>query len=86
MSSDESRDDGPLPLPVSRNVQIVLVVAFAVVLPGIVDGYLSQAGFGVLGAAVWVVSYLGGALVVWYYVLRPMELVGESDHSPPPEK
>lgn len=50
-----------------------LVLVSGVVGAGIADYLLAQAGYGALGAAVWVVGYGGAVFAVWFVWLRHLE-------------
>lgn len=60
-----------------RRLLVVAVLAGGVVGAGLVDAWLSAAGYGELGAAVWVTGYGLVVLVAWYRYLRPLDLVGQ---------
>lgn len=45
-----------------------------VVIPGVANALLSQAGYGTVGSAVWAVGYGSGAVFVWYVYIRPLDL------------
>lgn len=49
------------------------VIATAVVLAGVGDFLLSQAGYTALGALVWAAGYGGGVIAVWAIWFRGQE-------------
>lgn len=49
------------------------VLAFAIVLSGLADYALSQAGYDSLGALVWAAGYAGAIIVIWAVWLRHLE-------------
>jgi hypothetical protein len=53
---------------------IVLVLVAGVVVPGVADYALTQAGRPALGAAVWVGGYGAAVLAVWVGWLRHLDL------------
>jgi hypothetical protein len=60
----------------SERLTFVLVLSGGVVLPGLADYALTQAGYGTVGMVVWVVGYIGAMVFIWYRWLRPLELTG----------
>jgi hypothetical protein len=64
-------------------VALGLVVAAGVVLPGVANYFLHQAGFETAGAVVWAVGYASMALVVWYGWIRPLDLTGPDGGTEP---
>ncbi|WP_232686390.1 hypothetical protein [Halobacterium zhouii] len=57
----------------SRVTLGALLVA-GVVLPGVMDFALHQAGYPTLGAAVWATGYAAMVVVVWAGWIRPLDL------------
>lgn len=53
-----------------------LALATIVVVPGLAAALLTTAGLATLASAVWAVGYGGGAVLVWYVWLRPLDLRG----------
>lgn len=53
-----------------------LVIATGVVVPGVLNHFLYQAGYDTLGSVVWTLGYVGMVLVVWYRWIRPLDLGG----------
>jgi hypothetical protein len=53
--------------------KLLAVIAAAVVLAGVGDFLLSQAGYEGLGMLVWAAGYGGGVIVVWAVWFRGQE-------------
>ena len=53
------------------------IIATAVVIAGVGDFLLSQAGYGGLGMLVWAAGYGGGVLAVWAIWFRGLEFAPE---------
>ena len=53
------------------------IIATAVVLAGVGDFLLSQAGYDGLGMLVWAAGYGGGVLAVWAIWFRGLEFAPE---------
>lgn len=66
----------------SRYTRIFVTVALFLVVPALLDRLLITLGYELLGMAVWIVGYIGGALVVWYLWLRKIDFTGESTQPP----
>jgi hypothetical protein len=64
-------------------VVVGLVIAAGVILPGVANYALYQAGAPTLGAAVWAVGYASMVLVVWYGWIRPLDLTGPGGGTEP---
>lgn len=61
----------------SSKAAFALVLATGIVLPGVLNYYVSAIlGHQTLGSLVWVIGYVGMVLVVWYYWIRPLDLTG----------
>jgi hypothetical protein len=63
-------------MTLDERVLLGVVLAAGVVVPGIADFALSNAGFDTAGTVAWAVGYLSMALVVWYRWLRPLDFSG----------
>lgn len=59
---------------------LAAVLFAGVVTPGVSSYLLTQAGADTLSKVVWATGYSGMVLFVWYHWIRPMNLVGSSDH------
>ena len=64
-------------------VALGLVVAAGIVLPGVANYFLNQAGASTLGSLVWAVGYASMVLVVWYGWIRPLDLTGPGGGTEP---
>lgn len=64
-------------------VVVGLVIAAGVILPGVANYVLHQAGAPTVGAAVWAVGYASMVLVVWYGWIRPLDLSGPGGGTEP---
>ncbi|NIB99886.1 hypothetical protein [Halobacterium sp. R2-5] len=64
-------------------VTLGLVVAAGIVLPGVANYLLNQAGAPTAGTAVWAVGYASMVLVVWYGWIRPLDLTGPGGGTEP---
>lgn len=64
-------------------ILLVLVIATGIVVPGVANYYLAQAGLHTLGSAVWVGGYGAMVLVVWYGWIRPLDIGGPADGTEP---
>jgi len=63
---------------VNRNETIVLglTIATVVIVPGLANGLLSQAGYPWVGSAVWALGYGMGVVCIWYRWIRPLDITG----------
>jgi hypothetical protein len=50
-----------------------IVVLVGVLVPGLTNHFLSQAGFHTVGSVLWYAGYGVMALVLWYGWVRPLE-------------
>lgn len=50
------------------------VLVAIVVLPGLANAILADAGYETLGSVVWALGYGSGALFVWYVWIRPLNV------------
>ena len=64
-------------------VKLALLLAAGVVLPGVADYALKQAGAPSLGAAVWAMGYTAMVIVVWYNWIRPLDITGPDGGTEP---
>jgi hypothetical protein len=64
--------------PVNRNDTLVLglTIAAVVIVPGLANGFLSQAGYPWVGSAVWALGYGLGVVYIWYVWIRPIDITG----------
>ena len=60
----------------SKRTVSAFVLVGAIVIPGVINYFLAQSGFGTLGTIVWALGYGAGVLVLWYVWLRPLDLSG----------
>lgn len=51
-----------------------LTLVAIVVIPGIANAALSQAGYGTIGSVVWAVGFGSGVLFIWYAYVRPLDI------------
>ncbi len=59
----------------SRRAFIIILVG-GILVPGIADYYLSQAGAPSLGSFVWAVGFGTAVTVIWFGWLRPLDITG----------
>lgn len=59
-----------------RTILAGLMVAFAVIVPGILKYLLTSVGYSFLGTVVWALGYGGFALAFWYLFIRPIDVTG----------
>lgn len=57
-------------------LQFAALLGGGVVVWGLVDYALSQAGYSTVGAVVWAIGYLTTMLLIWYIWVRPLDLTG----------
>jgi hypothetical protein len=55
---------------------LALLLAAGVIVPGVLDYLLHQAGRPALGSAVWLAGFGTMILVVWYGWVRPLDFQG----------
>jgi hypothetical protein len=67
----------------NSRVLLGLVIAAGVIIPGVLNYFLEQAGASTLGAVVWTVGYATMVVVVWYGWIRPLDLSGPSGGTEP---
>jgi len=65
-------------MALSERLKFALVLAGGIILPGLADYALAQAGYELLGIVVWVGGYLGAMVLIWYVWLRPLDMTGPS--------
>ena len=58
----------------NSRLMLGIVLVAGVVLPGLMDYALHQAGYPALGTAVWAMGYVGMVLAVWARWIRPLDL------------
>lgn len=63
----------------STRTQFILVLVVGIVGSGVLNYWLTAAGFSILGSAVWVAGYGGMVVFIWYHWLRPLDMTGTSD-------
>jgi hypothetical protein len=63
---------------VNRNETFVLglTIAAVVIVPGLANGFLSGAGYPLVGSAVWALGYGLGVVFIWYEWIRPLDITG----------
>lgn len=57
----------------------IAIAAFGVLVPGITDNLLTQAGAPGLGALVWAIGFGTTVVALWYVVLRPLDIGAETE-------
>ncbi|MFC5972372.1 hypothetical protein ACFPYI_13610 [Halomarina salina] len=57
----------------------IAIVALGVIVPGLVDNLLTQAGAPGLGVLVWTVGFGSAVIALWYVVLRPLDIGAETE-------
>lgn len=55
---------------------LALLIAAGVIVPGVLDYALHQAGRPALGSGVWLAGFGTMVLVVWYGWIRPLDFQG----------
>jgi hypothetical protein len=55
---------------------LALTIAAGVIVPGVLDYFLHQAGRPMLGSITWLVGFGTMVVVVWYGWIRPLNLQG----------
>lgn len=62
----------------NRNDTLIfgLTCAAVVIVPGLANGFLSGAGYPLIGSAIWALGYGLGAVFIWYEWIRPLEITG----------
>ena len=58
-----------------RSLFAALLVT-GIVLPGVLNYFLTRANYDTLGTVVWVVGYLTMVGAIWYGWIRPLDLTG----------
>ena len=73
----ETPDDGAI---FSERMKVgIAIVALGVVVPGLVDNLLTNAGAPGLGVLVWTVGFGSAVVALWYVVLRPLDIGAETE-------
>jgi hypothetical protein len=62
-----------------------LVIAAVIIVPGVANAILGGVGYPALGSAVWALGYGGGAILIWYYWIRPLGITAPEGASAEPE-
>lgn len=64
--------------PVNRNdtLALGLTIAAVVIVPGLANGFLSGAGYPLVGSAIWALGYGLGVVFIWYEWIRPLDITG----------
>ena len=57
-------------------IALGLTIAAVVIVPGLANGFLSDAGYPWVGSAVWALGYGFGVVVIWYVWIRPLDITG----------
>jgi hypothetical protein len=57
-------------------VKFAALLSGGVILSGLADYGLAQAGYEIFGVMVWISGYVGTMLLIWYIWLRPLDLTG----------
>lgn len=65
-------------MSLSSRKTLALVLAVGVVVPGVLNYWISAAGYDALGSLVWALGYGTVVLVVWFGWIRPLDLTGPS--------
>ena len=65
-------------MALSERLKFALVLSGGIILPGLADYALAQAGYELLGIVVWIAGYAGAMLLIWYVWLRPLDMTGPS--------
>jgi hypothetical protein len=62
----------------NRNNALALgaTIAAVVIVPGLANGLLSQAGYSLIGSAIWALGYGFGVIGIWYVWIRPLDITG----------
>ncbi|WP_435347714.1 hypothetical protein [Haloarchaeobius sp. HRN-SO-5] len=60
----------------TQAVLAAATIAFAIVVPGVLNYLLGAAGYELVGSAVWALGYGGAAVMFWYVFIRPLDLTG----------
>ena len=63
----------------SEKVRLGAALALGVAIPGLLNYFLSDAGYHTLGAAVWASGYLTAVVIIWYVWIRPLDLRGSTE-------
>jgi hypothetical protein len=63
---------------VNRNdtLALGLSIAAVVIVPGLANGFLSGAGYPLVGSAIWALGYGLGVVFIWYGWIRPLDITG----------
>jgi len=64
-------------LPPYRYLALALVAG--IVVPGVLQYLLKEAGYGLVGDVVWVVGYVGMAAVIWFGWISRIDLTGPAE-------
>jgi len=67
-------------------VLLGLTVAAVVIVPGLLNGFLSQLGYPWVGSAVWAMGYGLGVVFIWYEWIRPLDITGPKGVRPEDEE
>lgn len=57
----------------------ILLLAGTVAVAGVTDALLTEAGYGTVGAFVWLLCYAGALATVWLVWLRHIDLTGPAE-------
>ena len=60
----------------TRAVLAGVTIAFAIIVPGLLNYLLGSVGYEFLGTVVWAVGYGGAALAFWFLFIRPLDVTG----------
>lgn len=71
-----SESDSPRASAFARKYLVVVVLAAGVVVPGLVQFAVREAGYPQAATAAWVVGYAGVVALVWWRWVRPIDLSG----------
>lgn len=57
----------------------IVLLAGTIAVAGVTDALLTEAGYGALGAVVWLLCYATALATVWFVWLRHIDLTGPAE-------
>jgi len=78
VESEAESDQPQYPFGISSRLWFVVVVVVGLIGPGLLVYALEKVSLSAIGDLVWIVGYGTTVFVVWFFWIRPLDMVGSS--------